>query len=41
MGHRVKIVAGSRFNIKITTPEDLRLAEALWHHTGGLFSETD
>lgn len=29
LGHRVKIVQGSPRNIKITTPEDLKLAEAL------------
>jgi 2-C-methyl-D-erythritol 4-phosphate cytidylyltransferase len=29
MGIPVKIIAGSRFNFKITTPEDLVLAEAL------------
>ncbi len=28
--HPVKIVEGSSFNIKITTPEDLILAEAIW-----------
>ncbi len=28
--HPVKIVEGSLFNIKITTPEDLILAEAIW-----------
>lgn len=32
LGHPVAIVPGSRFNIKITTPEDLPLAEALWRH---------
>jgi len=31
LGHRAQIVAGSRCNIKITTPEDMRLAEALMH----------
>ena len=35
LGQRVKIVAGSRFNIKITTPEDLPLAEAIWRHVMG------
>ena len=30
MGHDVKIVPGSRFNIKITTPEDLIMAEAIF-----------
>jgi 2-C-methyl-D-erythritol 4-phosphate cytidylyltransferase len=29
LGHPVAMVAGSRENIKITTPEDLRLAEAM------------
>jgi 2-C-methyl-D-erythritol 4-phosphate cytidylyltransferase len=29
LGKKVKIVSGSRFNIKITTPEDLRLSEAI------------
>ena len=29
LGHRVKIVTGPARNIKITTPEDLKLAEAL------------
>ena len=29
MGHDVKVVPGSRFNIKITTPEDLRIAEMI------------
>ena len=32
LGHRVAIVPGSRFNIKITTPEDLTLAEAIWRY---------
>ena len=32
LGHRVAIVPGSRFNIKITTPEDLPLAEAIWRY---------
>jgi len=30
MGYRVKLVEGSYSNIKITTPEDLAVAEALW-----------
>lgn len=30
MGETVKIISGSRFNIKITTPEDVRLAEAIF-----------
>ncbi len=29
-GHRVRIVPGARTNIKITTPEDLALAECIW-----------
>jgi len=29
LGHKVKIVAGSHRNIKITTPEDLELAKIL------------
>lgn len=33
LGHPVKLVMGSRFNFKITTPEDLRLAEALHSRT--------
>ena len=37
LGQRVMIVAGQRINIKITTPEDLILAEAIWRHgRGGL-----
>lgn len=32
LGHPVAIVPGSRFNIKITTPDDLHLAEALWRY---------
>lgn len=32
MGHPVTIVPGSRINIKITTPEDMPLAEAIWRH---------
>ncbi len=30
MGWPVRIIEGSRLNIKITTPEDLALAEAIW-----------
>jgi len=30
MGEKVKIITGSRFNIKITTPDDLVLAEAIY-----------
>lgn len=29
LGHPVRIVEGSRFNLKITTPDDLRLAAAI------------
>ena len=29
LGHEVKIISGSPFNLKITTPEDLQLAEAI------------
>ena len=29
LGKKVKIIMGSRYNIKITTPEDLRLADAI------------
>lgn len=29
MGKKVKIISGSRYNIKITAPEDLKLAEAI------------
>ena len=32
LGQSVTVVAGSRANIKITTPDDLRLAEAIWQH---------
>jgi 2-C-methyl-D-erythritol 4-phosphate cytidylyltransferase len=35
LGHPVKIIAGSRRNIKITTPEDLIMAEALYSADGG------
>jgi 2-C-methyl-D-erythritol 4-phosphate cytidylyltransferase len=35
LGRRVMIVAGQRSNIKITTPEDLILAEAIWRHGRG------
>lgn len=31
LGHRCKVVEGSRFNLKITTAEDLRLAAAMLH----------
>jgi 2-C-methyl-D-erythritol 4-phosphate cytidylyltransferase len=33
-GHRVKIYTGSYDNIKITTPDDLLLAEVLWRKYG-------
>jgi 2-C-methyl-D-erythritol 4-phosphate cytidylyltransferase len=29
LGKKVKIISGSRYNIKITTPEDMRLAKAI------------
>jgi len=29
LGHPVRVVAGSPWNLKITTPEDFALAEAL------------
>ncbi|MEZ4525082.1 MAG: 2-C-methyl-D-erythritol 4-phosphate cytidylyltransferase [Desulfobacterales bacterium] len=29
-GRKVRMIAGSRFNIKITTPEDLRFAQAIY-----------
>jgi len=32
LGHTVRIVPGRRLNIKITTPEDLPLAEAILRH---------
>ena len=32
LGQTVTIVQGSRANIKITTPDDLLLAEAIWRH---------
>jgi 2-C-methyl-D-erythritol 4-phosphate cytidylyltransferase len=31
LGHKIRIIAGSRLNIKITTPEDLSLAEGIFH----------
>ncbi|MDD5082159.1 MAG: 2-C-methyl-D-erythritol 4-phosphate cytidylyltransferase [Dehalococcoidales bacterium] len=34
-GHRVKLYMGSYDNIKITTPDDLTLAEVLWRKRGG------
>jgi len=36
LGHEVKVIAGSRFNLKITTPEDVQIAEAILH--SGIFS---
>ncbi len=35
LGHPVTMLPGSRFNIKLTTPEDLRLAAALMDLSGG------
>lgn len=32
LGQSVTVVPGSRANIKITTPDDLLLAEAIWRH---------
>ena len=32
MGHAVTVVPGLGMNIKITTPEDLALAEVIWRH---------
>jgi 2-C-methyl-D-erythritol 4-phosphate cytidylyltransferase len=32
LGQTVMVVPGSRVNIKITTPDDLLLAEAIWRH---------
>jgi 2-C-methyl-D-erythritol 4-phosphate cytidylyltransferase len=29
MGHKIKLVPGSPLNIKITTPDDLKMAEAI------------
>jgi len=37
LGHAVAIVPGSRANIKITTPDDLRFAEAIWQ--AGLYGD--
>jgi len=31
LGYRVKLYMGSYDNIKVTTPDDLALAEVLWH----------
>jgi 2-C-methyl-D-erythritol 4-phosphate cytidylyltransferase len=30
-GHPIKIINGSGFNLKITTPDDLKLAEIIWN----------
>ena len=38
MGHDIKIIPGSRFNMKITTPEDLRMAEAMVKSEGHGFT---
>lgn len=38
IGHPIKIICGSKYNIKITTEEDLMLAEAIFqiiHHENG------
>ena len=35
LGYRVKLYMGSYDNIKITTPDDLILAEVLWQKRGG------
>ena len=35
IGHRIKIVGGSSFNIKVTTPDDLVLGEAILKAQGG------
>lgn len=32
LGYKVKVVAGSKYNIKLTTPEDMILAEAIYAH---------
>ena len=32
LGKSVRIVEGSAANMKVTTPEDWKLAQALWHH---------
>jgi 2-C-methyl-D-erythritol 4-phosphate cytidylyltransferase len=32
LGHRVRIVKGEERNIKVTTPEDLMIAEAFLRH---------
>jgi 2-C-methyl-D-erythritol 4-phosphate cytidylyltransferase len=33
-GYKVKLYMGAYDNIKITTPDDLVLAEVLWHKRG-------
>jgi 2-C-methyl-D-erythritol 4-phosphate cytidylyltransferase len=35
LGRPVVLVPGSRMNIKITTPDDLHLAEIIWQHQRG------
>jgi 2-C-methyl-D-erythritol 4-phosphate cytidylyltransferase len=35
LGHKVKLYMGSYDNIKITTPQDLGLAEILWQRRSG------
>jgi len=35
LGIAVKVIEGSRFNLKITTPEDLVLGEAIWKYLKG------
>ncbi len=34
LGYKVKLYMGSHDNIKITTPDDLALAEMLWQKHG-------
>ena len=34
LGYQVKLYMGSYDNIKVTTPDDLALAEALWQRQG-------
>jgi 2-C-methyl-D-erythritol 4-phosphate cytidylyltransferase len=34
LGYKVKLYMGSYDNIKVTTPDDLALAEVLWHKRG-------
>jgi 2-C-methyl-D-erythritol 4-phosphate cytidylyltransferase len=35
LGVPVRIVPGPRWNLKITHPDDLPLADFLWQHLGG------